>query len=654
MQPQRSGTPTHNYRPDIDGLRAIAVLAVVIYHTNPGALRGGFVGVDIFFVISGFLITGIIIDTLRLSKFSLLDFYARRIRRLFPALLVVLVATWIAGWNLLLIDEFSLLGKHIAAGAAFIPNIAYWLEFGYFDQEASRKVLLHLWSLGVEEQYYLFWPLLLLFFGRLRSTPAIVVALLLVSFAYNLYLTARAPEAAFYLAFPRFYELLVGSLLALCADKHAGYGTQNPSLRAVLTADASPRTNEVKAWLGIVLIVIAVAEISRWRAFPGAWALLPTIGAALLIASGPSAFVNRILLGNRLMVAIGLISYPLYLWHWPLLSFAENIRGYDLSKFERLLVVLPAFPLAWLTYRYIERPIRFAQKTGLKKKTLALLVAMIAVFAGGVWTYWSNGFPSRLPSEITEALQYRHVPERSYRYGTCFLDRMQENGTIFAPECIEASDTANQPLVLLWGDSHAAHLYPGFKDLQKSQNFRLGQMTACPPFEQPRTSAFCKTVNKAIESWINGNPPEVVVLAMRWSQQPDFEQALRTRVAFLRTNKVREIILMGPPPQWRPNLKGALAYNYFLNGKIESRTRYGLTRYDALTEQDRRLSKLAGELNLKYVSALGTLCNDQGCLTTINGIPSAIDSDHYSDAGSIYVMKNAAEIIAAALKDSRR
>jgi peptidoglycan/LPS O-acetylase OafA/YrhL len=659
MQPQETphaAKPAH-YRPDIDGLRAFAVLAVVIFHANPGALRGGFVGVDVFFVISGFLITGIILDDLDKARFSLLDFYARRIRRLFPALILVLASVWIAGWAFLLIDEFKTLGKHIAAGAAFIPNFIYWLEFGYFDVDSSRKILLHLWSLGVEEQYYLVWPLLLLLITRKTAAVLLIAPLIVLSFSVNLYLTFHSPTAAFYLPLPRFWELLIGSLLAYAAhstpDRSAT--AQFNFFRAITTENASYRMNEAKAWIGFALIVIAVLEISKWRAFPGFWALLPTLGTALLIAAGPAATVNRIILGNRAMVAIGLISYPLYLWHWPLLAFAENIRGYDLTKLQRFLIVIPAFPLAWATYRFAERPIRFSKsQQGLEWKSLALLGAMTGLFALGLWTYARDGFPSRFPPELRVLLQHRHSPETSYRYGKCFLDQERQEGSAFASECVEAATSPRKPLLLIWGDSHGAHLYPGFRHLQNAHGFRLGQLTACAPFDHPRMSTFCKLSNAAVEKRVTEFRPEIVVLAMRWSQQADIETALRARADFLRANGAKEIIVVGPPPQWQPDLKGALAYNYFLNGKLETRMKFGLTRFEVLTQQDNSLARAAEKLGLRYLSALKALCNGDGCVTTADQMPFAIDSDHFSDAGSVYFAESVKAEIAAALGSLNR
>jgi peptidoglycan/LPS O-acetylase OafA/YrhL len=375
------------YRPDIDGLRAVAVLGVMISHAKPGTLNGGFVGVDVFFVISGFLITGIILNDLHNGRFSLLDFYARRIRRIFPALLLVLGIVLFSGWAILAENDFRALGKHIAASAAFVPNIIFWHELVYTEEGSPAEMLLHLWSLGIEEQYYLLWPLLLLLFARSKRGVLFIVALILISFAANIYLTFRAevPESAYYLPLPRFWELLIGSLLAFAAHRDTRGTEMQPNLIAILTERASQRINEIKSWLGASLVLGGYFVITE-NAFPGFWILLPATGAALLIAAGPEATVNKFALSNRAMVLIGLISYPLYLWHWPLLSFTEYAFD-DLPRaWQRLLVVFSAIPLAWLTYRYFEHPIRYMKSdSGRARAAVALLLAMGALVALGVW-----------------------------------------------------------------------------------------------------------------------------------------------------------------------------------------------------------------------------------------------------------------------------
>ncbi|HEX7220191.1 MAG TPA: acyltransferase, partial [Burkholderiales bacterium] len=346
-----------SYRPDVDGLRAVAVLAVLAFHAFPSLAPGGFTGVDVFFVISGYLISGIILDDIERSRFSVAYFYWRRIRRIFPALVLVLAACLAIGWVVLLPDEYLQLGRQVAAGAGFLANVALWMQAGYFDWAAEMKPLLHLWSLGVEEQYYLAWPLLLYAFRR--HALALIVAMGVASFALNLYMTAVAPSAAFYLPFTRFWELLIGSYLAVVSTKDASH---------------------VKAIAGAVLVVAGFALIHGERAFPGAWALLPAVGTALLISAGPQAWLNRTVLSHPAAVAVGLISYPLYLWHWPLLSFARIVQQGEIPAATRIGLLALSFLLAWATYQFLEKPIRF----GVKLRRIAVPGLATAMVLAGI------------------------------------------------------------------------------------------------------------------------------------------------------------------------------------------------------------------------------------------------------------------------------
>ncbi len=356
--------PQHAYRPDLDGLRAVAVLAVLAFHAFPKAAPGGFAGVDVFFVISGFLISGIIFEALRAGRFSFVDFYWRRIRRIFPALVLVLAACLGLGWMLLLPDEYRSLGRHALAGAGFLSNIALWREAGYFAPAAELNPLLHLWSLGVEEQYYLVWPLALAFFAaRPRALPWMVAGLAAASFALNIWLTPRAPSAAFYLPMTRFWELMAGSALAY----HVHYGTPGR------------RMADLKAAAGLALVLAGIVVLSAHRPFPGWWALLPVAGTALLISAGPAAWINRRILSNPVMVSIGLISYPLYLWHWPLLAYARISGDGEPPAALRLALLAMSFVLAWLTYELVEKKIRFTGAASVKRLSVPALGAAMAV-----------------------------------------------------------------------------------------------------------------------------------------------------------------------------------------------------------------------------------------------------------------------------------
>jgi peptidoglycan/LPS O-acetylase OafA/YrhL len=382
--------PLPSYRPDVDGLRAVAVLAVLVFHAFPHVLPGGFVGVDVFFVISGYLITGIIQPAVAQGAFSLAGFYRRRIRRIFPALLLVLAFSVAAGHHLLLADEFRRLGRQIVAGASFASNFLFWSEAGYFDTESGLKPLLHLWSLGIEEQFYIVWPLLLMSthrFGR-RALPAIT-AVSAVSLLLCLVLSYTNPTAAFYSPFSRAWELGLGGMLAFPQMRRRLQRLPDP---AGVRPDSS-----VPGWLvwtGALLILVAVLCLDRYQTYPGAAAMLPTLGTALLLAAGPRSWFNAQVLSRPPLVGIGLISYPLYLWHWPLLAFLRIASAGQESGWQKLLVLALSMLLAWMTWHWLELPVRRRWQTG-ARPLLAAMTLSAALGLGcalGAIRPWSASF----------------------------------------------------------------------------------------------------------------------------------------------------------------------------------------------------------------------------------------------------------------------
>jgi peptidoglycan/LPS O-acetylase OafA/YrhL len=440
------------YRPDIDGLRAIAVLAVVLYHAFPGILPGGFVGVDVFFVISGFLITGILLAEHEKHRFSLARFYARRIRRLFPSLCVVLLACLGLGWFLLFPDEYRQLGKHVFAGAGFGSNVLLWRETGYFDTEAESKPLLHLWSLGIEEQFYLVWPLVLaLVVWRGARVLPVLITLALGSFALNLKLTGSA--AAFYLPFPRGWELFTGAILACLAARDGKLSYRGAS------------------WAGFVLLLVGLAAIDRSRAFPGLWVLLPVMGTAFVILGGPTGFINQHLLSRRALVGVGLISYPLYLWHWPLLAFARIIYSDTPPPEVRALLVAASFALAYATYRWVEKPLRFGARSN--RIPVVLCAGLAALAAFGLVLVRRAGVPGRYGPEPTDLI-YNH---KAFPYAPCdrgLADR--QPGLVY---CFQSA--ASPPARVVFGDSHGDHLFAGLAATDHEHVWLMAGHPSCPP-----------------------------------------------------------------------------------------------------------------------------------------------------------------------------
>ncbi len=370
-----------NYRPEIDGLRAIAVISVLVFHTFVDILPGGFVGVDIFFVISGYLITQIIFQELQSGTFSLWGFYQRRIRRIFPALLLIFLTCTVLGWIILTPFEYELYGTHMLAGAGFVPNIIFWREAGYFDKEAITKPLLHLWSLGVEEQFYLVWPLILGLSWKIwkphpQSVFKVVLTLVLISLIWSGYQIKHHPIADFYSPFSRFWELALGGSIAIWVSRPECLKLESPFF----------------VMAGFGLITFALFGFNTNTPFPGLWALIPCLGSGLLLMANPQSSPLRFVLSHPLMVFIGLISYPLYLWHWPLLSFARILEGQALPNIQKLFLLALSVLLAWLTFRFLEKPIRGSRSS---KTAIVLLLCMVLALSFGVVLRKKDGFKHR-------------------------------------------------------------------------------------------------------------------------------------------------------------------------------------------------------------------------------------------------------------------
>jgi len=464
-----------SYRPDIDGLRAIAVLLVVGYHAFPGKLPGGFIGVDVFFVISGFLISSILFENLQKGVFSIKDFYIRRIKRIFPALLIVLSSVYALGWFVLLSDEFQSLGKHMAGGVGFVSNWMLWSETGYFDKAAETKPLLHLWSLAIEEQFYIFWPLLLWFSYKKKWKPLVVITTLMTaSFFLNCYLTHQDPSTGFYSPFTRFWELLSGAVLARAAWSKEGSRSRLSTL-------------------GILLVISGAFLIRKEFQFPGFWALLPVVGAWSIIAAGPKAWINRHVLSSPLLVWFGLISFPLYLWHWPLLSIAQIVEeSFPQTAIRSAAVLLSVF-LSWLTYRWIETPIRFGR--GIKNAVPAVVSGAVCVGIAGLITNWGAGFEGRLGSQQKELREIVSHPERRVVGTECAKQVKEVRGLSFDGLCVLSKDSP--PTLLVVGDSHTIQYQEAFFKHFPEESVLLIAQTSCLPF------ATRSLVNQACEKKIN-------------------------------------------------------------------------------------------------------------------------------------------------------
>jgi peptidoglycan/LPS O-acetylase OafA/YrhL len=608
--------PSDRYRPDIDGLRAVAVSLVVCFHAFPEAMPGGFIGVDIFFVISGFLITGIIARELDLQRFSLRGFYGRRIRRIFPALITVLLAVLVLGWLWMLPSAYAQLSSDVFASAAFFSNIALMLQSGYFDIESDKKPLLHLWSLGIEEQFYLFWPLILMLVARMRLGFLAAASVIgVASFALNVALIGSDPVATFYLPFTRVWELAAGAALA-CGWGYVGQTSAASNWRAAI---------------GLLLVAAAAAVLDSRSAFPGWWAVLPVAGSALLL-SAPAAWGCRHLLASTAFVRIGLISYPLYLWHWPLLVFFGIIKFAPLTLLDRGLVVGLSFVLAWLTYRFIEIPFRFGRPALLRIVSLCFGMGLVAA-AGGVIVE-GRGFDFRLPPEIRQMTDVR-TDSSKWRVHECLLDLSYE--TSFADSCV---DRNRRPLVFVWGDSTAGSLLPGLRKAQETNDFGIAQFTSssCVPALNTDVAGVpnCRAINDKILSIARDLQPDIVLLHSTWDRHLD--GVAETVVALKKQTKAR-IIVLGSVPWWKRGLPNEVLRYFMLHHRlIPERS----DRAEADTSGARLRDKLV-PLGAEFISVWDTMCNADGCLARVDDTArdiSASDQVHLTEKGSVFLMQS--------------
>jgi peptidoglycan/LPS O-acetylase OafA/YrhL len=638
--PKASAAHAIAYRPDIDGLRAVAVILVVLFHAWPKWLRSGFIGVDVFFVISGFLITSIILKDLKGRSFTIRGFYVRRIRRIFPALVTVVLAVLAFGWYVLLRQEFSQLGKHVAAAAAFVSNLVLWSEAGYWDNESVTKPLLHLWSLGVEEQFYLVWPVAMALCFRARFGILVFLALTLAgSFFYGLYATVHHPAEAYFSPVTRFWELASGGLVAYAMSK------RHPLL---------PRPLLVSV-LGVLLLALGAVLIKGQADFPGAWALLPVLGTCALIAAGNVSFINRRLLGNRLMVKIGLVSYPFYLWHWPLLSFGYIIAGEKPHPLAKVALVLAALALAFLTYHLVERPV---QKAPNKRRAIQGLVAAMACFGVlGVMVkagLLQERMPSNAVARYMGALNDLGFPDPA-------MKPLRYNGSLF-----QQLEGKGRGTTVLIGDSVMEQYAP-----LVSQGLREGRFDrrrvifatqgGCPPIEGavrlPRLRYPTCTTTVA-DAWrlAAANEVDTVVVAASWyGYFADWQKevqvpvdgvlqtfpsrfahlaayaTLRESIARLAGAGKRVYLILQPPSGNLFDPRSMITGSRF--GEMKPRTgmeAFSVARfYSDNAEPRRRLLQIARETGATPIDPVDTICKDGVCPTvTAAGEPIYTDPVH--------------------------
>lgn len=610
------------YRSDIDGLRAFAVTSVLIFHAFPSLIPGGFVGVDVFFVISGFLISGIIFKELETGNFSFANFYARRVKRIFPALITMLTASYAFGWFFLFNEDFRRLGSHIFRATLFLSNFILWREAGYFDNAAETKPLLHLWSLGIEEQFYIVWPIILWAFWRFKAIRLPLIALLTTgSFAWNIYQSQVDLTHDFYSPLTRFWELSAGAWLAF----HVSRRSQAPQSANVISA------------IAVMVLLAAVYVVDSKKAFPGGWALLPVMGAVLLIYAGPSAWFNKVLFSNRAMVWVGAISYPLYLWHWPALAFARIVEGATPSVSIRLGAVLLSIFLAWLTFVCIEKPLRFGWKSALRTPLLVLTMALVGYV--GLACKNAGGYPNRPIMQARVQANEGDIGHEAFHayyakhFVPCADPRIYSKSEKWGDlvRCFQTKRDQPIDLVMI-GDSHAEHLLLGLSEALPHLNIAV-----YPRSELPFTNS--SEYTEIFESIVNDSHIKHVLLTSMWAVAPlsseersAFERHLSTTIELL-TSAGKQVLLTTDSPKFGFDPQRC-KFNHPLSGQSncdESSDSYRRVQssYVPLFEL---ASKRSSRVSLIYLDDL--FCDDSVCRMANDGRILFRDNNHVNIFGS--------------------
>lgn len=660
---------TAQHRDDIDALRALAVTLVILYHFGVSALGGGFVGVDIFFVISGFLIGGILDRELAEGRFSLVRFYERRVRRIFPALFVMLFAAAGAASLWFFPADFQRFAMSAGAAALFWSNIFFNATSGYWDVAASSKPLLHTWSLAVEEQFYLVFPLLLFAIRRwsVAWRLAALGVLAVLSFVASIWAVKASPTAAFYLAPYRFWEFVLGAGLAVAPLRVSRLAA--PEVAAERPTKGAPQhdgivryVGEGLAALGLAMIAVSVFTLTPGSAFPGWGAVLPCLGAALLIAAGPDNAVSRAL-SWKPVVFVGLISYSLYLWHWPVWVFANHLLGRAPAPLEAAGLVALTFVLSVLSWKFVEQP--FRQKGAVPRKplfiTAAVAMAAVCLFAGVAIE--TKGLPNRFDAKVA-AIVAQEAPPPAIK-DRCFG---------VAPKDVSVSrlcglGAAGQPAsFILWGDSHAEAIEPPIAEIAKRHHRRglfAGSPSCAPLVGVDRYDVpTCRTFNDRVLAMILRHKEiTTVILEARWgknaqgtaygneghgfvaigddqgrSQKPSdnaaiFARGLKRTVDALRADG-RQVLLVGPVPEigWTvPQVLARLAQEHREHVVVAPPAKKFYEREAAVLPL---FYAMATEKGVSAVFPHDYLCKSGRCAVRKNGIPLYKDEHHLSDYGA--------------------
>lgn len=609
------------YRADIDGLRAVAVLSVVAYHIMPWVVPGGFIGVDVFFVISGFLITNILWGQLSRDTFSFADFYAKRIRRLFPALFTVILACSVFEILFGVPQEIYDFGVSAISAVFYFSNHYFLSKDSYFDEELETNPLLHTWSLSVEEQFYILFPaLLVLLFRRGKGKESAIIGTLLVgSLLFSEIMLHLNSPVSFYVVLSRFWQFLFGALLAFIPMKNA---VSKPFIEAI-------------GWFGLGLLGFSFFYYSGLTPFPGINALVPTIGTLFVLYAGQheGLWITRTL-SISFARFFGKISYSLYLWHWPLIVFYKLEFSPEPSSVERYVLIIASILLAYLSWRFVEEPFRHVSVQKKRSWIYATAgVSSLILVLISVYFIQTEGIRARYSDEQLSYIEYlSYDADPVYRTDRCFLTKEAGSATMFdEKECIKIS--SDSPNVLIVGDSHAAQYYFALQQSFPDYSFSQINASGCRPLVSYRGEERCTDLMRmTFEEYIKAYAFDAVILAGRWELN-DLSSLNPTMEAV--SAHTDNVIVLGPIIEYSQALPRLLAQNNGSLVDIEEAQQYG-----EIERVDRRMENILADTHVEYYSILDTMCPEKKCiLSTQEGVPMQFDSSHLTREGAIELVK---------------
>lgn len=613
-----------HYRPEIDGLRALAVLPVILFHGGIQVFGGGFVGVDIFFVISGYLITSILLVEIAEGKFSFSSFYERRARRILPALFFMMIFCMPFSWLLMMPHELKGFSQSLVAVSTFSANVYFWISTGYFETVAELRPLLHTWSLAVEEQFYLLFPVMLLL--GLRWGKAIfifsIVIISLISLILAQHYSEVKPAFAFYLLPTRAWELLVGSVIAFYFHKN-----QHRISSSILTVLGSI--------LGILLIVFSIFGYSKFTPYPSFYTISPVLGTALFILfASRENWVGKIF-SSEILVSIGLISYSLYLWHQPVFVYTRLWLGSDIPYGVVIILLLVLALLSYFSWRFIEKPFRDRSNFSRAQIFSFSIIGGLIFISIGLFGQFTSGFLNDKQKAVLAYNEYQEESKRIGRVGSCFLD-VGDPIESFETICIGNNSDDS---VFIWGDSHAAALSFGLRQVYK--NVTQFTSTGCPPLINVSVSnrPLCKKINTYIANQVKILKPKNIFLYANWGiydAQKPIENLAKTIDYIHLVSPQSKVTILGGTPQFLPSLP---TYMFKQDKNLLPGELLPTYLYEHISVMDLKLSALATDKKINFLSLLNLVCQKNQCQITADyegvTMPIIWDYGHLTAAGSL-------------------